>query len=152
MTGFPKSERNFSPRPALSCHSKRLARACPPPSGDAVTSARVPAHPPRARRRPCPVARYGNPARPLWLIIRRTPGVDASELAFHLSNAESEPPSEELATVLDAAPQANQYLADAEEFLGLSHYEWRSWISWHHHMDHVVLAHGLATRARIASG
>ena len=93
------------------------------------------------------VAVYGNP---LLLVIHRALGAGDEASSFYLSNVSHETPPDALASALMGADSAVNLLAEAEEFLGLSHYEVRSWVGWHHHMSLVALAHWFATLAGTA--
>ena len=86
-------------------------------------------------------------ARPLFLVISRALGTGDEVPLFYLSNATYGTPLETLAAALTGINSGADLLAEAEEFLGLDHYEVRSWVGWHHHMSLVALAHWFVTTA-----
>jgi SRSO17 transposase len=88
-------------------------------------------------------------SRPLWLVIRGESDQDCGSLRYFLSNAGPGTPPDTIAPVLHRADAATRFFREAEQYLGLGHYETRSWEGWHHHMSLVALAHWFASSARI---
>jgi len=97
--------------------------------------------------------RLSSPAvidRPFWLLIRGKSDLDRSAPEFYLTNTG---PSAVL-LLLEALQRIDEgpaFFPAAEEFLGLGHYETRSWGGWHHHMSLASLAHWLVISATSAS-
>jgi SRSO17 transposase len=48
---------------------------------------------------------------------------------------------ETLALVACTRCQVEEFLEDCKSYLGMTQYETRSWVGWHHHMTLVGLAH-----------
>jgi SRSO17 transposase len=84
-------------------------------------------------------------SRPLWLVIRGESKQDCESLKYYLSDAGPETPAHEIAAALDRAESASRFFQEAETYLGLGHYETRSWDGWHHHMSLLALAHWFAS-------
>ena len=93
--------------------------------------------------------RHRKPGPPIWLVIRRSLE-ESPEIKYYVSNAPTETPLEVLAQVACARHEVETFFEDAKGYLGMAHYETRSWIGWHHHMSLVALAHLFVTRARLA--
>jgi hypothetical protein len=100
---------------------------------------------------PVQAPRDDGPGRPLWLYVRRNPGLDDVRIDYYLSNTGPESSQAALARAFAAPGQALQCLADADRFLGLGHYETRSWVGWHYHMSLVALAHWFVTSSRLTA-
>ena len=83
----------------------------------------------------------------VWLLIRRSLE-PVPELKYYFSNAETDVPLETMALVTGSRWRVEEFLEDAKGQLGMSHYEARSWTSWHHHMSLVALAHLYVTQTR----
>ncbi len=84
-------------------------------------------------------------SRPFWLVIRGHSEQDCETLKYYLSAAGADTSPEEIAAVLHRADSASRFFREAEQHLGLGHYETRSWDGWHHHMSLVALAHWCST-------
>jgi SRSO17 transposase len=67
------------------------------------------------------------------------------ELKFCISNADAETPLSTLALVACTRCHVEEFLEDSKSYLGITHYETRSWVGWHHHMTLVGLAHLFVT-------
>ncbi len=84
-------------------------------------------------------------SRPLCLVIRGGSDEDCESLEYYLSDTGPETSPDEIATALHRANSASKFFQEAEQYLGLGHYETRSWDGWHHHMSLVALAHWFAS-------
>jgi SRSO17 transposase len=93
--------------------------------------------------------RHRKPGPPIWLVIRRSLE-EAPEIKYYVSNGPPETPLESMAEVACARHEVETFFEDAKGYLGMAHYETRSWVGWHHHMSLVALAHLFVTRARAA--
>ena len=91
--------------------------------------------------------RHRKPGPPSWLLIRRSPGPEP-HLKFYVSNAGAEVPLSTLALVACTRYRVEEFLEDCKSYLGMSQYETRSWVGWHHHMALVGLAHLFVTLVR----
>jgi SRSO17 transposase len=92
--------------------------------------------------------RDGGPGPAVWLLRRRPVGGDG-EVKYYVSNAPAETPVETLALVSGCRVRVEEYFEDGKSYLGMGHYECRSWAGWHHHMTLVALAPLLVTRVRL---
>lgn len=81
----------------------------------------------------------GRVGRPERLLVVR-PVARAGDVTYALSNALAEVPLAELVRVKGERPRAEQVLGEGKGEAGLSHYEVRSWVGWHHHMTLSLLA------------
>ena len=88
--------------------------------------------------------RHRKPGPPSWLLIRRSLGVEP-ELKYYVSNADAETPLATLALVACTRCRVEEFLEDCKSYLGMTQYETRSWVGWHHHMTLVGLAHLFVT-------
>jgi SRSO17 transposase len=77
-------------------------------------------------------------------LIRRSLGSEP-ELKFYVSNADAETRLSTLALVACTRCQVEEFLEDCKSYLGMTQYEPRSWVGWHHHMTLVGLAHLFVT-------
>ena len=91
--------------------------------------------------------RHGKPGPPAWLLIRRSLE-DQPEVKYYISNAEGETPLSTLALVACTRCRVEEFFEDCKSYLGMTQYETRSWVGWHHHMTLVGLAHLFVTLAR----
>ncbi len=89
----------------------------------------------------------GRAGKELWLIIRRFEG---GKIKYCLSNAPKGIPHEELKRALLMRWPIEQCFEDGKRYLGMDHYEHRSWNSWHRHMLYVFLAQLFLLRMRLA--
>jgi SRSO17 transposase len=91
--------------------------------------------------------RHRKPGPPSWLLIRRSLGEDP-EVKYYVSNADAETPLSTLALVACTRCRVEEFFEDCKGYLGMTQYETRSWVGWHHHMALVGLAHLFVTLAR----
>jgi SRSO17 transposase len=87
------------------------------------------------------------PGPPVWLLVRRPVG-GVGELKYYVSNAPEQTPLGKLALVSGCRVRVEEYFEDGKSYLGMGHYECRSWRGWHHPMTLVALAHLLVTGVR----
>ena len=92
--------------------------------------------------------RQRQPGPPVWLVIRRSLEADP-EVKYYVSNASADTPLGAMALVSGCRYRVEEYLEEGKGSLGMSHYEARSWTSWHHHMSLVALAHLFVTLTRL---
>jgi hypothetical protein len=88
--------------------------------------------------------RHRKPGPPSWLLIPRSLGPEP-KLKFYISNADAETPLSTLALVACTRCQVEEFLEDSKSYLGMTQYQTRSWVGWHHHMTLVGLAHLFVT-------
>src|SRR5262249_3930248 len=79
-----------------------------------------------------------------WLVIRRSLGTEP-EFRYYVSNAGAETPLSTLALVACTRCRVEEFFEDCKSYLGMTQYETRSWVGWHHHMTLVGLAHLFVT-------
>ena len=91
--------------------------------------------------------RHRQPGPPSWLLIRRSLE-NAPEVKYYISNAAAETPLSTLALVACTRCRVEEFFEDCKSYLGMTQYETRSWVGWHHHMTLVGLAHLFVTLAR----
>jgi SRSO17 transposase len=91
--------------------------------------------------------RHRKPGPAVWLLIKRSLG-DKPETKYYLVNAPAEEPLETMALVTGTRWRVEEFLEEGKGYLGMGHYEARSWTSWHHHMSLVGLAHLFVTLTR----
>jgi SRSO17 transposase len=84
---------------------------------------------------------------PCWLLIRRSLG-DEPEFRYYVSNADEETSLSTLALVACTRCRVEEFFEDCKSYLGMTQYETRSWVGWHHHMTLVGLAHLFVTLTR----
>lgn len=89
--------------------------------------------------------RAGLPGKPCWLVLRRNPD-DPTEIRYFLSNAPADTAFAELLYVCAMRWPIEIIFEQAKQLLGLNEYETRTWLGWHHHMTHVILAFGFLAR------
>jgi SRSO17 transposase len=92
--------------------------------------------------------RHRQPGPSSWLVMRRSLEA-APEIKYYLSNGKKETPVGVMAQVACTRHTVEEYLEDAKSYLGMAHYETRSWTGWHHHMTLVALAHLFVTLTRL---
>ena len=88
--------------------------------------------------------RHRKPGPPSWLLIRRSLGPEP-ELKFYVSNGGAETPLSTLALVACTRCRVEEFLEDCKSYLGMTQYETRSYVGWHHHRTLVGLAHLFVT-------
>jgi SRSO17 transposase len=91
--------------------------------------------------------RHRKPGPPAWLLIRRSLG-EEPEFRYYVSNATAETPLSTLALVACTRCRVEEFFEDCKSYLGMTQYETRSYVGWHHHMTLVGLAHLFVTLAR----
>jgi SRSO17 transposase len=91
--------------------------------------------------------RANKPGKELWLVIRR---LETGKLKYYLSNAPKAIAPEELRRALMMRWPIEQCFEDGKRYLGMDHYEHRTWNSWHRHMLYVFLALLFLLRVRLA--
>ena len=92
-------------------------------------------------------SRAGLPGNPCWLVLRRHPD-DPTHLHYFLSNAPVDTSLDELLYVSSMRWPIEIIFEQAKQLLGLNEYETRTWLGWHHHMTHVILAFGFLSRTQ----
>ncbi|MGE5755473.1 MAG: IS701 family transposase [Planctomycetaceae bacterium] len=95
--------------------------------------------------------RHGKAGPPVWLLVRRSLE-PTPEVKSYISNADASTPLEVLAEVACTRHAVEDYFEDAKSYLGMTQYETRSWVGWHHHMSLVAMAHLFITLTRRALG
>jgi SRSO17 transposase len=88
------------------------------------------------------------PGPPVWLLIRRS--LEAvPEVKYYISNGDAETPLGVLASVACVRFRVEEFFESCKSYLGMSQYETRSYIGWHHHMALVAVAHLFVTLTRV---
>ena len=82
----------------------------------------------------------GLPARPVWLVIKRTLGVTPIS-SYYLSNAPASTPLRTFVWLSGVRWAIEQCFEEGKTELGMAHYEVRKYLGWHHHMLTTMLAH-----------
>jgi SRSO17 transposase len=90
--------------------------------------------------------RDGKPGHEVWLIIRRK---EDGALQYYFSNAPGDIDPEELTRAMMMRWPIEQCFEDGKKYLGMDHYENRSWNGWHRHMLYVFLALLFLLRLRL---
>jgi len=90
--------------------------------------------------------RDGLPGKDLWLLMRRDV---EGKLRYAFSNAPVDIAKEELKRALSMRWPIEQCFEDGKKYLGMDHYEHRSWPGWHRHMSYVILAQLFLLRLRL---
>jgi len=90
--------------------------------------------------------RDGLPGKDLWLVMRRDV---EGRLRYAFSNAPVDIAKEELKHALSMRWPIEQCFEDGKKYLGMDHYEHRSWPGWHRHMSYVILAQLFLLRLRL---
>lgn len=92
--------------------------------------------------------RDGLPGPEVSVLVRRkvSGGSDGPELKIYLSNAPVDIPLEELVRVSGMRWPIESCFSEGKGYVGMDHYEMRSWPGWHHHMTLVILAHHFLLR------
>jgi len=91
--------------------------------------------------------RHRKPGRACWLVLRRSLEADA-EVKYYLGWTPADEPLETMALVTGTRYRVEEYLEEGKSYLGMAQYEARAWLSWHHHMSLVALAHLYVTLTR----
>lgn len=74
------------------------------------------------------------------VIVRSLGEDDATKYDFYLSNAPAETPKKEFARIALAAHRIEETIKRGKSEAGLSHYEVRHWLGWHHHQTLSLIA------------
>jgi SRSO17 transposase len=74
------------------------------------------------------------------VIVRSLDEEGATKYDFYLSNAPAETPAKEFARVALAAHRIEEAIKRGKSEAGLSHYEVRHWLGWHHHQTLSLIA------------
>jgi SRSO17 transposase len=91
-------------------------------------------------------SRDGLPGEECWLFIRKN--LVTNEIKYFLSNAPLDTSFEEMCRVCMLRWPIEQCFKEGKSYLGMSHYEHRSWEAWHRHMTFVFIAQLFLTRIR----
>lgn len=91
--------------------------------------------------------RNGLPGDPCWLVIRRSLS-EPTDIHYFFSNAPQDIALDELIYVCAMRWPIEIIFQQAKQLLGLNEYETRTWLGWHHHMTHVILAFGFLARTQ----
>jgi SRSO17 transposase len=85
----------------------------------------------------------------VWLYIRR---YENGQIKYYLSNAPDTTPMETLDRLCTLRWSIEQCFEECKSYLGMAHYETRSYIAWHMHMHMlmVMIAHLFTLRLREA--
>jgi SRSO17 transposase len=84
--------------------------------------------------------RDGLPGQELWLVLRRNLD-DLTEIKYYFSNAPAEIDPAELVRISGMRWPVEIIFRAGKVEVGFDHYELRSWLGWHHHMQFAFLAH-----------
>jgi len=84
----------------------------------------------------------------LWATLRRRLA-DPTEVKCYLSNASAQCPHVELVRVTGLRWPIETALEEGKGEVGQDHYETRSWLGWHHHMQQSFQAHLFLMRLRL---
>jgi SRSO17 transposase len=74
----------------------------------------------------------------IWLYVRK---YNNGEIKFFVSNAPEDTSIETLDCLATIRWSVEQCFQECKSYLGMTHYETRSWIAWHRHMLLVMMAH-----------
>jgi len=101
-----------------------------------------------ARVKCCRVVEYldGQPGDELWLYIRQ---YENGRTKYALSNAPGDLPRKELDRAATLRWPIEQCFEECKSYLGMDHYEARSWNAWHRHMLFVFIAHLFTMEIRV---
>jgi SRSO17 transposase len=90
---------------------------------------------------------YVAPGVDIWLYIRK---YENGDIKFHLSNAPETTPPETLNRLATMRWSIEQCFQECKSYLGMAHYETRTYAAWHRHMLMVMIAHLFTLRLRLA--
>src|SRR5262249_7399861 len=82
----------------------------------------------------------GLPERTVWLVLKRTTGVERTYY-YYISNAPVSTPWRTLVWLSGLRWAIEQCFEEAKTELGMAHYEVRKYPGWHHHMLTTMLTH-----------
>jgi SRSO17 transposase len=86
------------------------------------------------------------PGNEVWLYIRR---YENGRTKYSLCNAPADTPMETLNRAATLRWPIEQCFEECKSYLGMGHYEARSWNAWHRHMLFVFIAHLFTTEVRM---
>lgn len=90
---------------------------------------------------------YPAPGIDIWLYIRR---YENGDIKYYLSNAPASTPQETLDRLCTMRWSIEQCFQECKSYLGMAHYETRTYRAWHRHMLMVMIAHLFTLRLRLA--
>lgn len=90
---------------------------------------------------------YVAPGIDIWLYIRR---YENGDIKYFLSNSPETVPIETLDRLATMRWSIEQCFQECKSYLGMTHYETRTYIAWHRHMLMVMIAHLFTLRLRLA--
>ena len=88
------------------------------------------------------------PGPPVWLLIRRSLEV-VPEVKYYISNGDAGTTLDVMALVACSRSRVEEFFEACKSYLGMSQYETRSYVGWHHHMALVAVAHLFVTLTRV---
>jgi len=89
---------------------------------------------------------YVAPGNDIWLYIRR---YENGDIKYYLSNSPETTPEETLDHLATLRWSIEQCFQECKSYLGMTHYETRTYIAWHRHMLMVMIAHLFTLRLRL---
>ena len=93
----------------------------------------------------------GLPERTVWLVLKRTLGVEPT-YTYYLSNAPVRTPLRTFVWLSGLRWAVEQCFEESKTELGMDHYEGRKYPGWHHHMLTTMLAHFFLWHLKIRLG
>jgi len=93
----------------------------------------------------------GLPERTVWLVLKRTLGVEPT-YAYYISNAPVSTPLRTFVWLSGLRWAVEQCFEESKTELGMDHYEGRKYPGWHHHMLTTMLAHFFLWHLKIRLG
>jgi len=87
------------------------------------------------------------PGPPVWLLIRRSLEAEP-EVKDSISNGDAATPLGVLSVVACSRFPVEEFFEACKTYLGMTQYETRSSVGWHHHMALVAVAHLFVTLTR----
>jgi SRSO17 transposase len=93
----------------------------------------------------------GLPERTVWLVLKRTLGVEPT-YAYYISNAPMSTPLRTFVWLSGLRWAVEQCFEESKTELGMDHYEGRKYPGWHHHMLTTMLAHFFLWHLKIRLG
>ena len=97
------------------------------------------------------LCKHGLPERTVWLVIKRTIGVEKTYYDS-ISNAPASTPLRTLVWLSSLRWAVEQCVEEGKTELGLDHYEGRKYAGWHHHILLTMLAHLFLWHLKIRLG
>ncbi len=94
---------------------------------------------------PCVSCDDRTPQQDVWLYIRKYEG---GTIKYFLSNAPADTPQSTLDRLATMRWSIEQCFQECKSYLGMTHYETRTYIGWHRHMLLVMIAHLFTTELR----